>query len=441
MIVGIRHEDKNRWERRAPLTPTDVETLIRDHGLRFRVQPSLDSPARVVPDSTYEAAGAEIADDLTQCDLVMGVKEMPESLLHPDGAYLFFSHTIKGQPYNMPMLETLLEHGSTLFDYELITDDEGRRLVSFSRYAGLAGMIDTLVALGKRLGVEGIDTPFASIKMAHEYADLETAKVHLREVGKRIESQDLDDRVAPVVIGVAGYGKVSQGASEILACLPVTVVEPADLPALRRRSDLSARTIYTVVFKESDMVRPRDEDATFDLADYYAHPEGYVSVFNRYTPHLTVLVNAILWDERYPRLVTKGFARGLYEKEGQPHLRVIGDISCDIEGSIEFTVKATEPDAPCYVYDPATDRVRDGVEGQGPVVMAIDNLPCELPLESSEHFSAALVEQVAGFAHADLRADFDTAGLSPIMKRAAIAYRGRLRPEFEHLASLLPDHE
>ena len=437
MIIGLRHEDKNAWERRVPLTPDDVAGLISTGGITFRVQPSLPTPQRIFPDRAYAEAGAEVTDDLSGCDLVMGVKEMPVGIFRSCKAYMFFSHTIKCQPYNLPMLQKLLDLRCTLFDYELISDDRGRRLVFFGRHAGLAGMIDSLSALGRRLETEGIPAPFTRIKMAQEYGTLAAAREHIRTVGERIRTDGIDPRLVPLVVGFAGYGNVSGGAQEILDLLPVETILPDELLTLRERSELSAHHVYKVIFKEEHMVTPKEPGDRFVLQDYYDHPEKYAPAFDRYTPHLTVLMNTIYWTEKYPRLVTIDFVRQLFSGDAPAPLRVVGDISCDIGGSIEFTTKATEPDNPCYVFEPASGAVRDGYAGHGPVVMAVDNLPCELPLESSEHFSTSLRDFIAEFAAADLSATDGLRPLSEPLRKSVIAHRGALLPPFEYIKDCL----
>jgi len=438
MIVGIRREDKNRWERRAPLTPDDVAGLIASTGLRFHVQPS---PLRIFADAEYARAGAEVREDLSGCDLILAVKEIPLPLLLPGKSYLYFAHVVKGQAYNMPMLRRLLDLGCTLFDYELIADERNRRLVFFGRYAGLAGMIDTLHALGRRLEIEGIASPFAEIRAAHEYADLEDAKGAIGRVGATVAQGGLDERLVPLVVGVTGYGHVSQGVQEILALLPLKTIEPGQLGRLGSGRDVSRHHLYKVVFEEEHMVAPRDGQARFELQDYYDHPEKYVSQFEGYLPHLSVLVNCIYWTERYPRLVTKDAVAALFAPGARPRLRVIGDISCDIDGSVEVTGKATDPDRPCFVYEAATGRLLDGYEGHGPVVMAVDNLPCEIARESSGHFSRSLRDLIAASAGADLEGSFENLRMPEPLKRAAIAWQGRLLPRFAQLEECLAKKE
>lgn len=424
--LGIRREDKSRWERRAPLAPEHVETLKARHGIETVVQPS---PIRVFDDEAYRAAGATVAEDLSGCNLVVAVKEIPRELLRRDGAYMFFSHTIKAQPYNMKLLGRVLDLGCTLLDHEKVTDEAGRRLVLFGYHAGLAGAIDSLWALGRRLESEGLATPLAAVKQAHQYASLEEAEEALREVGAAIRAAPgLPRELGPVVIGVAGYGNVGRGAQHVLDQLGPVEVEPEALEGLEPGG------LYKVVFREEHMVEPVEPGEAFDLKTYFEHPERYRGTFARWLPKLTTLVNCIYWEARYPRLVTVEDLRRLYASGAQPSLRVIGDISCDVEGSIEATVKVTQPDDPVYVYDPHAMMATMGVEGRGPVIMAVDNLPCELPKEATESFGAALVELLPGAVTADFAAAFEALELPAELRRAVIAHRGELAPSFRYLA-------
>lgn len=431
--IGIRREDMYAWERRTPLTPGDARTLQDTHGLEIVAQ---GTPKRIFTDEDYRRAGIPIAVNLASCPIIVGIKEIPLSVFEEGKVYLFFSHTIKGQSYNMPMLKRMLELGCTLIDYEKVTDDNGRRLIFFGNYAGLAGMIETLWALGRRLAWEGLKNPFQEIHRALDYPDLEVAKEAVRRVGKRISSEGLSENVSPCVIGIAGYGNVSRGAQEILDLLPVEAIAPADLPAVLESETPLNRVVYTVVFKEEDMVERIDAEQPFDLQEYYDHPERYRGVFERYLPRLTVLLNCIYWESIYPRLVTKETIKEMY-RAGQPRLRVIGDISCDVGGAVECTIRATEPDNPVYVYDPTTDRAVDGVEGSGPVILAVEILPSELPRESSIYFSNVLKDYLFAVAGADFSGKFEACKLPPPLKRAVIVYRGELTPDYRYLEQFL----
>lgn len=428
--IAIRREDKNKWERRAPLTPAQVAQLVEEHHLNFIVQ---RSSIRAFSDADYEAAGATVQEDITPAEVVLAIKEIPLEWLAPGRTYLFFSHTIKGQPHNMPLLQRLLELNCQLIDFERVVDQENRRLIFFGEHAGLAGMIDTLSVLGQRLAWEGIDTPLTAIGPTYQYADLPAAQQAVRDVGQRIVEEGLPLKLMPLVIGLAGYGNVSRGAQTILDLLPTRQITPADLLALSEQEDLDRNVIYKVVFTESDTVEPLAANQPFKLTEFFQHPERYRSKFEVYLPHLTVLVNCIYWDTPYPRLLTKEAARQLYLVDTPPRLRVIGDISCDIEGAIEPTIKATNPDQPSFVWDPATDTAVDGVAGHGPVIMAVDNLPCELPRESSTSFGETLRPFILPLARCDFSADFEACDLPPELKRAVIVYHGRLTPDYKYL--------
>lgn len=423
--VGIRREDLYEWERRTPLTPEDLRALSRDEGLRFVVQ---SSPKRIFSDAEYLAAGIPVRDDLQGCPVVIGLKEIPVGALQRETAYAFFSHTIKGQRANMPMLQRCLDLDCTVIDYERIVDDEGRRLVFFGNYAGLAGMIDTLWALGRRLSWEGIETPLAGIEQASTYPDLAAAKAAIRRAGERIAADGLPAPLRPLVIGVVGYGNVSRGVQEILDLLPIVEAKPGDLLDARLPGD----GLVKVVFRESDTVAPLDPGRPFDLDEYRERPERYRGAFSRFLPQLHVIVNCTYWEPRYPRLVTKDDVADLFS-HGRPALRVIGDISCDVEGAIECTIQTTEPNDPIYVYEPAGGRAVFGVEGDGPVVLAVDILPSELPREASAFFGGVLRRFVPALARADYSTTFDELALPAVLRRATIVHRGRLTPDYRYL--------
>jgi alpha-aminoadipic semialdehyde synthase len=432
-IIGIRREDKSKWERRVPLVPADLTGLQEQSGLDFVIQPS---SIRAFKDDDYRDAGIRVEESLDDASVVFAVKEIPAYLLRADTTYVYFSHVIKGQPYNMPMLARLMELGCSLIDYETIADDQGRRLIFFGLHAGYAGMIEGAWCLDRRFEAHGQTSPFQSIRQAYEYEDLQDVRRHLEQIGSR--TRERGGGSGPFIVGVAGYGNVSRGSQEILSWLGAVEVPVGDLPGLATGQIAAPAPLVTAVFKEEHMVEPLTGDSSdFLLQDYYDHPEKYRGCFDRHLPHLDMLVNANYWDERYPRLVTRDWVRKNYGSSLEPRLQVIADISCDIEGSIEITLQSTQPDAPCFTYDPEKDVIEMGCEGRGPVVMAIDNLPCELPRESSEHFSRVLKDMVAPIARADWRADLADLELPSHLRRAIIVHKGKLTPPYEHLSEHL----
>ncbi len=426
--IGIRHEDKYVMERRVPLVPEHVKRLV-EQGIEVQVQ---RSPKRVFKDEEFEAAGAKLVDGLNEPDLILGVKEMPMDFFEFQKTYIFFSHTIKGQSYNMPLLKRMMEKEINLIDYEKITNEKGQRLIFFGRFAGLAGMINSLWSAGMRYKEFGIETPFTAINQTHTYNSLEEAKEVVAQVGEKIKTEGLPEQLSPFVVGITGYGNVSKGAQEILSLLPVEQVSPKELLTLEQRSDLSNKKVYQIVFKEEDLSKPLEEGKAFELQEYYQHPERFEGQFEQYIPHLSILMNCMYWDDRYPRIVTKDYLEGLYKKD-TPKLTVIGDVTCDPDGSIEITHKGTEIEDPVFVYNPFTHEPVMGFKGEGVLVMAVDILPSELPRESSRAFSDALVDFVPEIAAADYNRDFETLNVPAPFKRAMILHRGVLTPDFEYL--------
>jgi alpha-aminoadipic semialdehyde synthase len=426
--IGIRREDKNEWERRVPLVPDDVRWLREVHGIRTIVQPS---PIRVFRDDEYRAAGAELNEDLGSAGSVFAVKEIPPALFRTGTTYVFFSHTIKGQPYNMPMLQALIERRCNLVDYERVINEKNQRLIFFGRFAGLAGMIDTLHGFGLKLQARGIASPFAAIRQAYQYASLDEARAAVAAVGAEIDEKGFPDELCPLVVGFAGYGNVSRGAQEIFDLLPHKVLSAEALLEMIDNFSSDNLNLVKVVFAEDDLARPLR--GAFDLQDYYAHPEKYESKFENYLPLLSILVNCIYWTDRYPRLVTKRYLKERSVLESTPRLQVVGDISCDIDGSIEITHKATKPDNAFFTYFAGDDRFADGVQALGTTVMAVDNLPCEFPRESSLEFSRVLREFVPAIAGADFAKPTAALELPFPIQKALLLHRGEFAPEYEYM--------
>ena len=432
--IGIRREDKNKWERRTPLIPKHVSNLVKNHGLKVIVQPS---DIRTFPDDDYSKVGAIIQEDLSPYSVVFAVKEIPKKLFHRGTTYIFFSHVIKGQLYNMPMLKKMMELKCQLIDYELVTNQKGQRLIFFGRHAGLAGLIDSMWAFGKRLSWEEIPNPFHELKQAHQYDSLDEAKDQYKDIGKRIKSQGLDPRLCPLIVGFAGYGNVSNGAQEIFDLLQFTSVEPGHLHKLMKNGPADCHTMYKVVFKEEHLVKPVSSKHRFELQDYYNHPEKYRSVFDDYLPYLSVLIHANYWDSRYPKMVNKASLKELFSHKSKPRLRMIGDITCDVDGAIECNTHITDPGDPVYVYNPFTTETKSGVGGVGPVILAVDNLPCEIPRVSSHDFSKTLMPFVPAIANADYSVDFEQCNLPMEIKNAMILYHGELTPRCKQLEKYL----
>jgi len=419
--LGIIRETKNKWERRVPLNPEAVGKLVRA-GYEVTVQPS---EIRIYKDEEYSAAGAVIAEDISRCDFIIGVKEIPLADLIPGKPHLFFSHTVKGQDYNMAMLQKILDENITLLDYEKISDEKGRRLIFFGEYAGNAGMIDTLHGLGRRLKEHyDLETPFLKVKPAYQYKSVNEAIEKLKKIGSEISEQGLPPELAPLNVFLMGYGHVSHGSRIILEALPIEEIEPEEL--LQQQKHLKNNKLYLTTFKEKHMVKRRD-GKEFSLQHYYENPSQYDSAMGKYLPYCSVYINAIYWDPNCPVFLSRKELEKLQSSEAK--LIIIGDITCDINGSVEATVKATFPDTPVYIYNPATGIEKDGYKGDGFAVMAVDNLPCEFPKEASDNFSNALMPFMETLLSNDYSKTMAESSLPDIIKKACIAHQGELQPD------------
>lgn len=426
MIIGIRREDKNQWEGRVPLIPSDIAELKNQHNINFAVQPS---KIRAFQNEEFIQAGAEVREDISDCSLVIAVKEIPVDFFLSNKKYMFFSHTIKGQKENLPILKRILEKKATLIDYEKIVDNNNKRLVFFGKYAGIAGMIDSFHGYGKKLKSEGVFTPFEKIKYSTDYKDLNEAKQLFLEVGEEIRQGKL---TFPVIIGITGYGNVSRGAQEIIDLLPVEEISPEKLLTIEKNT-LSLDRVYKVIFKEKDIVTPIKGD--FELNDYYQHPGNYISSFSRYLSKLNLLINGIYWDNRYPKLLTCDFVKNNYDLISD--LKIIGDISCDVNGGIECTQKNTNSGNPFFVYNPDTGKIQDGLDGRGPAVLAVDNLPGEIARDSSTFFSNILKKFIPHLKNGNMEQDFDNIQVPAELKKAVIIFNGQFTPDFKYLEQYL----
>ncbi|MBN2747012.1 MAG: hypothetical protein JXR34_09820 [Bacteroidales bacterium] len=429
--IGIRHEDKYLLERRVALTPDHVHKLILNAGLEFFVQ---SSAKRVFKDKEYQQAGAIVVDDFSEdVKTIFGVKEMPINFFKENQTLVFFSHTIKGQTYNMPMLRAMMDKKINLIDYERISDGN-KRLIFFGRFAGIAGAINSIWALGMRYHRKNINTPFYKLRQAHTYSSLPEAIEVIKEISSDITTNGLPKEISPLIIGITGYGNVSKGAQEILDLLPFKEITPEELLHLDLKS-CKNNAILKVVFQEKDLSLHQD-GKDFELQDYYKNPHNYFNRFEDYVPKLSMLLNCMYWDPAYPRIVTKKYLQKHFSEE-TPRLEVIGDITCDPDGSIECTHTGTPIVNPVYVYNPLNMNYKYGFEGDGLLIMAVDILPSELPRESSQAFGDALLPFVAEIATADFSASFEELKLPEAIKRALILHNGEFTPAYKYMNKYL----
>ncbi|MDX2286130.1 MAG: hypothetical protein NW241_18320 [Bacteroidia bacterium] len=442
MIIGLRREDLNKkGEKRAALVPETVAALIQA-GHRVLVQPAVHPVTgevkRTFPDAEYAAAGAEITESLRDARVLFGLKEIDLADLQPDTAYLFFSHTHKGQLKNRPMLRRLQDLRCTLIDYELIVNQRNQRLLTaFTYFAGYAGITDSLWTLGRRLLLAGIPNPFSVIPQAIRHEDLDLVRTAFHRAAEQIETEGTPASLPPVVITLLGNGKTSSGAQELLDLLPLQTIRPDELETVYYHG--SRKRVYKLVLEIPQMFRLKAEYAHqaegLEPAGisrlYIQSPERFESNLESIFPYTTVLVNCILWSPRFPRLLTRQDTAEWYRTHRT--LQVIGDISCDPEGAIQFS-RETWIDDPVYIYDPELQSTAQGMEGTGIAVMAVTNLPCEFSADASEAFARELQPMLASLANADLDApDAAAAGLPEPLRKATILWQGQFTPDYAYM--------
>jgi alanine dehydrogenase len=394
MKIGILREEKIPRDTRVPLTPSQCRRLMEEHPeLWIAVQPS---EHRCYTNDEYRWQGVPVREDLSGCDYLFGVKEIPVSHILAHKTYLIFSHTIKEQLHNQKMLQTFIEKKATLIDYECLKDENGKRIIAFGRWAGIVGAYHALRMIGIRWKKFQIRQMRDCLNFAE--AQKELAKVQL----------------PPIKIVLSGSGRVSEGADFLLQLAKIKKVSPNDL--LKR---VFPEPVYAQL--QSQHLFYREGMEAFDREDYHRHPQLYKSAFYPFTKVTDVFINGIYWDKRIPVFFTKE-----QMKESGFRIRQIADITCDIapNSSVPSTLKASSIDDPYYGYDPHAESITDPFTEQSIDVMAIDNLPNELPRDASEDFGNLLISRVIPKI---------LAGNHPVIQNATIVKNGVLTTTYEYL--------
>jgi alpha-aminoadipic semialdehyde synthase len=430
LVVGILKEDDSKHELRVAISPQDVRWLI-ERGIEVEVQ---TSRKRIFKDEQYRKTKATIVKKFKNASLLVGVKEPKLGSLLRNKIYMVFSHTIKGQPYNMPLLREFIRKRITLIDYERIIDTFGRRLVYFGRFAGICGLVDSLYYLGKKLEWQGIRNPFLSIKPAYKYNSLDRLKEDFNRLYNRIKIEGFNKRISPFVIGITGHGRVSLGVQEILTLLKPKEIHPKDMDRFIRRKKYIRNKIYKIVFHREEKFRSKNGSG-FYFEEYLRNPKKFESNLDIYLPYLNILLHTSYWDSRYPRLVTKEMVNRLYN--GKFRLEFIGDISCDIAGSIEMTYKSTTIVNPVYTYCPKIQKYYEGYKHKGITILARDNLPVELPEDASEHFSKLLRDYIYQIAAHGVRDIVDHIAIPREIRNAVITQDGKLTENYKYLKAYI----
>lgn len=396
--IGIIREGKTPPDRRAPLTPEQCAEAMVELPVRVVVQPS---PVRCFKDEEYVEHGIHLQEDLSDCDVLLGIKEVPIDWLMPNKTYLFFSHTMKKQQHNRRLLQAILEKNIRLIDYEALTDERSERLIAFGFYAGIVGAHNALWTWGSRTGAFSLPR----LSESRDYAEV-------LEVYEKLE-------LPPLRIVLTGTGRVSTGAAKNLRDMGIRQVTPQEF-----LEEDFVEAIFTQISAQ-DYVAHRDagESVFFDKKHFYAHGEEYVSTFARYYRRADIFINGIFYDKKAPMFFT-------VEEMQRPdfQIKVIADITCDImpDSSVPSTIRASKIAAPVYGFDPATGLETPPYQPNAVDVMAIDNLPSELPRDASAFFGRQLLEKILP--------ELLHGRASDVIRRGMIAENGHLTAEFEYLA-------
>ncbi len=392
--IGLICEGKNPPDKRVPFSPLQAEEIEqRFPGVKVVCQ---ESTIRCFKDEEYRELDIQVASDVSDCDILMGIKEVPIDNLIPNKTYLFFSHTLKKQPYNRKLLKEALKRNIRLIDYEALKDGQGNRLVAFGRFAGIVGAFNGLWTYGKRYHA-------FTLRRAFECFDINDLKLELRKV-----------KLPFVKIALTGAGRVAKGAMETLDTAGVRKVSPHDFLTLQFEEP-----VYTQL--SSADYHTRKQGGHFNREEYHLHPENYESNFRPYTKVADILLAGAFWNPKAPTLFSR---QDMLAPDFK--IKIIADITCDIEGSVPSTKRASTIPDPLYDYDPSTDQVKPPyTDDRFVTVMAIDNLPCELPRSASEEFGRDLIDRILKPLLSE-----DTEG---IIARGAIADGGKLTATFSYL--------
>ena len=401
MKIGILRENKTPIDKRVPLTPEQcVEVQHKFPDVAITVQPST---IRCFNDNEYVNLGIQLKEDLSDCDILMGVKEERIEDLIEGKKYLIFSHTIKKQPYNRELLQTMLKKKIQLIDYEILTNKEGLRIIGFGRFAGLVGAYSGLRAFGIR-------NKLFDLKPANECENLAEMLINLDTIN-----------LPPLKIAVTGDGRVANGVLEILNYLKIMRLSPEQYLQIEN----PPVPLYVQLLPENYVRRKNGYE--FDLFHFFVNPAEYENAFIPFAETTDLLMAAAYWDPKAPVLFTTDDM-----KSESFLISVISDITCDIEGSIPSTKRSSTIEEPYYDYNPATEELEPAFTSkQNITIQAVDNLPCELPKDASLDFGKNLIDKVFPSLFVN-----DTDG---IIERATITKNGKLTPGFSYLQDFVDE--
>lgn len=398
---GVIKERKNPPDRRVVFSPSGLKNIMEKFpNASFVVE---NSNVRVFKDSEYEKEGFVLSDDLSSCDVLIGVKEVPVSALIPDKKYFFFSHTIKKQPYNRALLKAVLDKNIELYDHEVIVDERGFRLIGFGKYAGIVGTYNGFRAWG--IKQETFTLPKAETLNNQKALEIELSKIKLPNIK----------------IVLTGNGKVGNGAKEILDAMKIKEV------SISEYLDTSFEEPVYVQIDVLDYNKRKDGEIK-DKNDFYINPQEYIGDFMRFAKVSDMYIAGHFFGDGAPYIFTREDA-----KSKDFNIKVIADISCDIDGPVASTIRSSTIADPIYGYDPQTESEVDFKHPDAITVMAVDNLPCELPKDASEGFGEMFLKHVIPAFFND-----DKDG---VLKRAKMTENGKLTSRYSYLQDYVEGKE
>lgn len=393
MKFAIITERKNPPDRRVVFSP---ETLLKAKQqfpeAEFMVE---RSGIRIFPDEAYQKLGFQVLEDVSLADVMIGVKEVPISALIPNKSYFFFSHTIKKQPYNRNLLLAILEKNITLYDHETLVDERNNRLIGFGRYAGLVGAYNGFRALGLREKI-------FSLPKVETLSDLVAVKAQLAQIS-----------IPNIKILLTGSGKVAFGAKEILDHLNIKEVSHAQYLTMA-----FTEPVYAMI--DVMEYNKRKDGKVGDMFDFYTDPSGYESNFMPFAKQTDIFIAGHFYGNNAPFLFSREDAKSPDFK-----INLVADISCDIDGPVASTIRPSSIAEPFYGYDPKTEQEVAFDAKDAITVMAVDNLPCELPKDASEGFGDVFLERVLP--------SFFNSDKDGVLERAKVTEKGKLTPRFAYL--------
>ena len=393
MKFGIIKERKSPPDRRVVFTPEELARLQNQHPeAQIKVE---ESDIRIFTDAQYREAGITVATDMTDCDVLFGVKEVPLDALIPNKKYFFFSHTIKKQAHNRKLLQEILQKNIELYDHETIVNENNTRLIGFGRYAGIVGAYNGLRGFG-------IKFELFNLPKAETLSGKDALVQHLKRIV-----------LPPIKIVLTGKGKVGKGAKEILDAMKIKEVSIENY-LTKRYSEAVYTQIDTLDYNR------RMDGETSCKQDFYANPTQYESDFERFTKVSDMFIAGHFAATNAPVILSREMLNSPQNK-----INVIADISCDVDGPIAATLRASTIAEPFYGYLASENKEADMFHPAAIVVMAVDNLPCELPKDASEGFGEMFMEHVIP---AFFNQDKDG-----ILHRAKITENGKLTPRFVYL--------